>query len=98
MKKLAILGALIIGSVSTWSLHGEPLVPQEAGAYSADLLARVRVAATIVPGAQPSGINYVKFAESHRPLADIIEGGIAEELCFRTHRVSGGLSVRFGHD
>jgi glyoxylase-like metal-dependent hydrolase (beta-lactamase superfamily II) len=78
MKKLALLGALMIGSMSTGSLRGEPLVPQEAQAYGADLLARVRVAATIVPGAQPSRINYVKFAESHRPLADIIEGGSQE--------------------
>ena len=75
MKRLVLLTALIAGSPCTWSLHSEPLVPQDAGAYSSDLLARVRVAATIVPGAQPSRINYVKFAESHRPLADIIEGG-----------------------
>src|SRR5215471_1699761 len=75
MKKLVLLTALIAGSTIAWSLHSEPLVPQEARAYGPDLLARVRVAATIVPGAQPSRINYVKFAESHRPLADIIEGG-----------------------
>ena len=103
MKKLAILGALIVGSVSTWSLHGEPLVPQEAGAYSADLLARVRVAATIVPGAQPSGINYVKFAESHRPLADIIEGGsqknyVSARTAFQVVYPSGSAMIDSGMD
>jgi glyoxylase-like metal-dependent hydrolase (beta-lactamase superfamily II) len=103
MKKLALLGALIIGSMSTWSLHGEPLVPQQERAYSPDLLARVRVAATIVPGAQPSRINYVKFAKSHRPLADIIEGGsqenyVSARTAFQVVYPSGSAMIDSGMD
>src|SRR5205807_2037270 len=33
-----------------------------------------------IPGAQPSRINYLKCAESHRPLADIIDGGSKENF------------------
>jgi glyoxylase-like metal-dependent hydrolase (beta-lactamase superfamily II) len=85
------------------SLRGEPLVPQDAGAYSPDLLARVRVAATIVPGAQPSLINYVKFAESHRPLADIIEGGsqanyVSARTAFQVVYPSGWAMIDSGMD
>jgi glyoxylase-like metal-dependent hydrolase (beta-lactamase superfamily II) len=103
MKKLVLLGALIAGSVSTGPLHGEPLVPLEVRAYSADLLARVRVAATIVPGAQPSRINYVKFAESHRPLADIIEGGsqenyVSARTAFQVVYPSGWAMIDSGMD
>jgi glyoxylase-like metal-dependent hydrolase (beta-lactamase superfamily II) len=103
MKKLVLLGALIIGSTSTWSLHSQPLVAQEAWAYGADLLARVRVAAAIVPGAQPSRINYVKFAESHRPLADIIEGGsqenyVSARTAFQVVYPSGWAMIDSGMD
>src|SRR5215470_8866512 len=103
MKKLILLGALTIGSVSTGPLHGELLAPQEAQAYSPDLLARVRAAATIVPGAQPSRINYVKFAESHRPLADIIEGGsqenyVSARTAFQVVYPSGWAMIDSGMD
>jgi hypothetical protein len=36
MKKLVLLTALIAGNASTWSLHSEPLGPQEVRAYGAD--------------------------------------------------------------
>ena len=68
MKKLALLGVLAVAGISALAARGEPLVPQEAQPYGADLLARVRQAAATIPGAQPSRINYVKFAESHRPM------------------------------
>jgi hypothetical protein len=38
-----------------------------------------RLAAMTVPGALPSRINYVKLAESRRPLADIIDGGSQDD-------------------
>src|SRR4051812_33229999 len=71
---LAALAILVLCS----SARAEPLVPDIAPAYLADLLARVRAAATTIPGAAPSGINYLKLAESHRPFADIIVGGSTE--------------------
>jgi glyoxylase-like metal-dependent hydrolase (beta-lactamase superfamily II) len=78
MKKLAILGALALVCMSAPPLRSAELVPQDARPYPSDLLARVRVAAAAIPGAPPSRINYLKMAESHRPLADIIEGGSQE--------------------
>jgi len=41
---------------------------------------------TAIPGAQPAGINYVKVAESHRPLSEIIEGGSQERYVPRAPR------------
>jgi hypothetical protein len=64
LAMFAALAMLGLGSLPVW---GEPLLPQEAKPYGADLLARVRVAATVIPGALPSRINYIKLAESHRP-------------------------------
>jgi len=76
MKTLVVLGMLALFGVG--SVHGESLIPSAPQPYSADLLARVRSSAMTIPGAHPSGINYVKMAESHRPLADIIVGGSQE--------------------
>jgi glyoxylase-like metal-dependent hydrolase (beta-lactamase superfamily II) len=78
MKKLVISAALALACIGAPAARGERLVPQDFQPYGADLLARVRVAATAIPGAPPSRINYLKMAESHRPLADIIEGGSQE--------------------
>src|SRR5436190_23382597 len=78
MKRLALFGVLAIAAIAALAVRSEPLVPQDAQPYSADLLARVRRAATTIPGALPSRINYVKVAESHRPMGDIIDGGSKE--------------------
>jgi glyoxylase-like metal-dependent hydrolase (beta-lactamase superfamily II) len=78
MKKLVIAAALAMVGMAALAARGQELVPQDFQPYGADLLARVRVAATATPGALPSRINYLKVAESHRPLADIIEGGSQE--------------------
>jgi len=80
MKKLAILGALVLVYMSATPVRSAELVPQDARPYPSDLLARVRIAAAAIPGALPSRINYLKMAESHRPLADIIEGGSQENF------------------
>jgi glyoxylase-like metal-dependent hydrolase (beta-lactamase superfamily II) len=79
MTKLAVFGVLALVGLGSLTARAEPLLPREAQPYSADLLARVRVAATTVPGAPPARINYVKLAESHRPLADIIDGGSKDD-------------------
>jgi len=75
MRIVVLAFAVAAACLNAGSLRGEGLVPDEARPYAADLLARVRTAATAVPGTLPSRVNYLKVAESHRPLADIIEGG-----------------------
>ena len=89
-----------MGSLTTRS---QPLLPQDAQPYSADLLVRVRVAAATIPGAHPSRINYVKFAESHRPFADIIDGGSQEKYvsartAFQVVYPSGWVMIDSGMD
>ncbi|HEV8615295.1 MAG TPA: MBL fold metallo-hydrolase [Methylomirabilota bacterium] len=79
MTKFVVLGALAMVGVTASPVCSEPLLPRDAQPYSADLLTRVRRAATAIPGAQPSRINYVKVAESHRPMADIIDGGSGQQ-------------------
>jgi hypothetical protein len=59
--------------------YGERPVAEAARPYPKNLLSLVRGAAAMLPGALPARINYIKFAESHRPLADIIEGGSQED-------------------
>ena len=54
-----------------------PLNGQEP-AYPDDFLDRVRQAADDIPGAPPASINFIKFAESHRTYAAVIDGGTDE--------------------
>ena len=103
MTKLAIFAVLAVLGSGSLPVRGEPLLPEEAKPYGADLLARVRVAANVIPGAQPSGINYVKFAESHRPLADIIEGGskddyVSARTAFQVVYPTGTVMIDSGMD
>jgi glyoxylase-like metal-dependent hydrolase (beta-lactamase superfamily II) len=103
MMKLAIFAVLAILGSGSLPVRGAPLLPEAAQPYSADLLARVRVAATVIPGAQPSRINYVKFAESHRPLADIIEGGskddyVSARTAFQVVYPTGTVMIDSGMD
>src|SRR5262249_35257580 len=97
---LAVLGMLGLGSLS---VRGEPLLPREALPYSADLLARVRAAATVLPGAAAAGIHSAKVAESHRPLADIVEGGskddyVSARTAFDVVYPSGTVMIVSGMD
>jgi glyoxylase-like metal-dependent hydrolase (beta-lactamase superfamily II) len=101
--KLAILAVLAMLGPGSLPVRGEPLLPQEAQPYGADLLARVRAAATVIPGAPPAGINYVKLAESHRPLADIIEGGskddyVSARTAFQVIYLTGTVMIDSGMD
>ncbi|MCY4479248.1 MAG: hypothetical protein OXB97_05090, partial [Rhodospirillales bacterium] len=54
-----------------------PLHGQES-AYPDNFLDRVRQAADDIPGAPPASINFIKFAESHRTYAAVIDGGTDE--------------------
>jgi len=51
------------------------LIPDVPQPYAPDLLAHVRAAAEAIPSRLPTSINYIKIAESYRPLSDIIVGG-----------------------
>jgi glyoxylase-like metal-dependent hydrolase (beta-lactamase superfamily II) len=102
MKRLGLLAVLAVAGMSV-ATQGAQLIPQPAQPYSADLLALVRRAATAIPGAQPSGINYIKVAESHRPLSEIIEGGSQEQYvsartAFQVSYPSGSVMIDSGMD
>jgi glyoxylase-like metal-dependent hydrolase (beta-lactamase superfamily II) len=101
--KLAMFAMLAMLGMGSLPVRGEPLLPQAAKPYGADLLARVRVPATVIPGAQPSRINYIKLAESHRPLADIIEGGskddyVSARTAFQVVYPTGTVMIDSGMD
>jgi glyoxylase-like metal-dependent hydrolase (beta-lactamase superfamily II) len=101
MKMLALLGVLAM--LGSSPVRSEPLVPQTAQPYGADLLARVRGAALTIPGALPSSINHLKFAESHRPFADIIVGGsqeryVSARTAFQVVYPSGWVMIDSGMD
>jgi hypothetical protein len=101
--KLAVFAVLAILGLGSLPVCSQSLLPQEAQPYGANLLARVRIAAATVPGAQPSGINYIKLAESHRPLADIIEGGskddyVSARTAFQVVYPTGTVMIDSGMD
>src|SRR3954464_12445113 len=102
MRQLGLLAVLAIAGISV-AARIEPLIPQHAQPYSADLLGLVRRAATAIPGAQPAGINYVKVAESHRPLSEIIEGGsqeryVSARTAFQVVYPAGSVMIDSGMD
>lgn len=71
--------------------------------YSADLLARVRQAATSVPGAPPVSVNFIKFAESHRTYEVVIEGGtdepfVSARTAFQAVYPDGSVMIDAGMD
>src|SRR5215475_1263674 len=102
MRQLGLLAVLAIAGMSV-ATQSAPLIPQDAQSYSPDLLRLVRRAATAIPGAQPSGINYIKVAESHRPLSEIIEGGsqeryVSARTAFQVTYPSGSVMIDSGMD
>lgn len=105
MLGAVVLGAVVLGAVALAPapVRAEPLIPPPAAPYGADLLPRVRAAATAIPGALASRINYVKFAESRRPLADIIMGGsqetyISARTAFQVVYSAGSIMIDAGMD
>src|SRR5262249_6115028 len=100
-----MVGFLVMMAVASKRVgaRSEPLIPQNVQPYSADLLGLVRRAATAIPGALPSGINYIKVAESHRPLAEIIEGGsqeryVSARTAFQVVYPAGSVMIDSGMD
>jgi glyoxylase-like metal-dependent hydrolase (beta-lactamase superfamily II) len=102
-RSLLLCLAIALLAIGVTLGHSEPLVRQAAQPYQADLLSRVRRAAGMVPGARPARIAYIKFAESHRPLADIIDGGSQEDYvsartAFQVVYPSGWAMIDAGMD
>lgn len=62
------LSAVLL-SCSTGPQSEKPVI------YNAELLQRVRAAATAVPGSAPLSIGYTKYAESVRKWSEVVEGG-----------------------
>jgi glyoxylase-like metal-dependent hydrolase (beta-lactamase superfamily II) len=104
MKSRALLSAMIaLAAIGVATGHAEQLVAEAVRPYPADLLSLVRRAAAMIPGALPARINYIKFAESHRPLADIVDGGSQEDYvsartAFQVVYPSGSVMIDSGMD
>ena len=72
---LGVLG--IVLAAPSLAAETDPLVPQAARAYPADLLARVREAADDIPGRAPTAVHFVTVAESRRPRRVVLD--VADE-------------------
>ena len=79
LKPCVFLGLLAILAIWISSPRAETLIPDVPHPYAADLLTHIRAAAKAVPGPLPIRINFIKIAESHRPLSDIIVGGSQQD-------------------
>ena len=78
-------------------------VQGQNSSYPGDLLERVRQAADDVPGAPPESINFIKFAESHRTFAAVIDGGsdepfVSARTAFQVVYPDGSLMIDAGMD
>jgi glyoxylase-like metal-dependent hydrolase (beta-lactamase superfamily II) len=101
--RIRALLSVMIALAAIGAADGERLVAEAARPYPKDLLSLVRGAAAMIPGAAPARINYIKFAESHRPLADIIDGGSQEDYvsartAFQVVYPSGSVMIDSGMD
>jgi glyoxylase-like metal-dependent hydrolase (beta-lactamase superfamily II) len=71
--------------------------------YPKDLLLKVRLAATMVPGDMAVAINFAKVAESHRKYSAIIEGGndelfVSARTAFQIRYPHGSVMLDSGMD
>jgi glyoxylase-like metal-dependent hydrolase (beta-lactamase superfamily II) len=103
LKSCVFLGLLAIAAIWTSSPRAETLIPDVPHAYAADLLTHIRAAAKAVPGPLPVRINFIKVAESHRPLSDIIVGGsqqdyVSARTAFQVMFPGGWVMIDSGMD
>ena len=97
IKKPYRLLAIVLTSITTNSLLAQDLT------YSADLLTQIRDASRAIPGALPTSINFVKFAESHRTYSVVIEDGgeepfISARTAFQIVYQDGSVMIDAGMD
>jgi glyoxylase-like metal-dependent hydrolase (beta-lactamase superfamily II) len=91
------------GLQHSFAANTDDLIPRESAPYPANLLQRVRQAATTVPGELAEAINFVKVAESHRTYAAVIEGGsedpfISARSAFQIVYADGSIMLDSGMD
>ena len=91
------------GLQHSFAANTDDLIPRESEPYPANLLQRVRQAATTVPGELADAINFVKVAESHRTYAAVIEGGsedpfISARSAFQIVYPDGSIMLDSGMD
>ena len=103
LKARFLIGLLAIFGICITSGRAKTLVPDVPHPYAADLLAKVRAAATAVPGPLATTINFIKIAESHRPLSDIIVGGsqqdyVSGRTAFQVVFPGGSVMIDSGMD
>jgi glyoxylase-like metal-dependent hydrolase (beta-lactamase superfamily II) len=102
-KSFVFPGLLAVAAIWSPPARAETLVPDVPRPYAADLLTHVRAAAKAIPGPLPTGINVIKVAESHRPLADIIVGGsqqdyVSARTAFQVVFPGGSVMIDSGMD
>jgi len=101
---VGLLGVIVaVGLQHSFAANTDDLIPRESEPYPANLLQRVRQAATTVPGELAEEINFVKVAESHRTYAAVIEGGseepfISARSAFQIVYPDGSLMLDSGMD
>src|SRR5262249_6063712 len=103
LNALVCFGMWAVVGVWAPSLRADVLIPDVPHPYAADLLAQVRGAAKAIPGPLPNSINYIKVAESHRPLSDIIVGGsqqdyVSARTAFQVIFSDGSVMIDSGMD
>jgi glyoxylase-like metal-dependent hydrolase (beta-lactamase superfamily II) len=91
------------GPQHSFAANTDDLIPRESESYPANLLQRVRQAATTVPGELAEAINFVKVAESHRTYAAVIDGGsddpfISARSAFQIVYPDGSIMLDSGMD
>ena len=103
LKPFVLLELLVILAFWIPSPHAETLVPDVAHPYAADLLTHIRSAAKAIPGPLPTSVNFIKIAESHRPLSEIIVGGsqqdfVSARTAFQVVYPAGSVMIDSGMD
>ena len=103
MQTKLILATGFVSLYLSIACYSENLVPREAAPYPADLLERVRLASTAVPGELATEINMAKVAESHRTYAAIIEDGsddlfVSARTAFQVVYPDGSVMLDSGMD
>jgi glyoxylase-like metal-dependent hydrolase (beta-lactamase superfamily II) len=103
MQTRLTLGTGLIGLLLSIACYSDDLIPRESAPYPDDLLARARLAATVIPGELATAINVAKVAESHRTYAAIIEDGsddmfISARTAFQVLYPEGSVMLDSGMD
>jgi len=103
MQTRLTLGAGLISLLISAAGYSDNLIPRESAPYPDDLLARARLAATVIPGELATAINVAKVAESHRTYAAIIEDGsddvfVSARTAFQVLYPEGSVMLDSGMD